>query len=160
MAKQYKSKLETCLLLGAVLFFSACVSGERISSLSPSVVQPVEGLGQLIVYRTSGFGFAITPTLSLDGQVLTNGENPAECINGGASLINLPAGNYEISMETEVKRSANVQVDGGKRTYVKCSISFGVIIGRPKFELIDSTVGETEVFKSDNLKLTGTYNMQ
>ncbi len=160
------------VLLSMIMLVSGCVVfpeiGPDISTLNPSQIQPKEGFGQIIIYRPGRVleseNWGSVPEIRIDGKTLVETERSVQhtlCVFYGAHLINVPTGAYDISLN---KWSLNddykltVHVESNRRYYVRCGLKrgkiFGIIFhGDPVLEIIDSDVGEEEVFKSDAMKL-------
>ena len=161
MDNHISPKIPNILLLALLsAFLSACASGQSISATDIDSLAPEGELGQLVIYRTNILGAEITPKISLNGELLSNGETNAICISNGASFVNLPAGKHTLSMKTEVTREHTVEVKPRSRSFVECSVSgLGLILWRPRFETVDPIEGEEVVFRSGKIRLTGTYHI-
>jgi len=46
--------------------------------------------------------------------------------------------------KTEAKSEVPIKIEFGKVYYVRCSISMGAFVGRPKVELVDNARGKRE----------------
>lgn len=132
----------SCVLL------SACASGVKFAELDKDSVQIQPGKSQIVVYRTEIFGAAFQPTVYIDGV-------PAgKCAPKGVFVVDVSAGKYDISATTETESRIQVQAPDNGRVYVKCSITFGVLAGRPKFDMVNANIGKAE---SNELSFTGRY---
>jgi hypothetical protein len=162
MIKTTISHMPKIILLGATLLISACTApGLKISSFDPITLQPQGELGQLVIYRTNEDGIKIpSREIKIDEQTLTDGLKKTRCVLWGATLINLPAGKYEVEMDALYVEEIEVTVEANKRTFVKCWEDSGILAGGPHLDLIDPGTGALEVFQSEVMGLTGIFELE
>ena len=44
----------------------------------------------------------------------------------------------------EAKSEIPIKIEFGKEYYIRCSVTMGALVGRPKLEIIDDTIGRRE----------------
>jgi hypothetical protein len=138
----------TTLLSLAFALLTGCVSsGMKHAELKASLPALKSDEGRVYFYRNSSFvGAAVQPDIQLSG-VTVGTSKP-----GGFFVVDRPAGKYQASASTEVERSLSFTLGGGETKYVRTSPSFGVLVGRINFELVNAPEAESEL---DSLHLTG-----
>jgi hypothetical protein len=99
---------------------------------------PAAGKGQIVVFRPSSMGFAIKCTVRENGAMI--GRVGA----GKYYVVEVDPGLHNLTAKTEKTDTVAVQVEPDERSYVKCGITMGVMVGRPN--LSPST--EEEFLKS------------
>lgn len=125
-----------------------CASGTAIKDTKEASAAIPAGMGRVVVYRTGMMGSAVQPTVAVDGV------KKGVCQPNGAFFANVAPGDRVVSAATEVKRETVVRVERGQSAYVRCSIGFGLMVGRPHLEVVPPAKGKSE---SDKLVLTGKY---
>lgn len=115
---------------------SACATGP---TMQETRAEPVAAeMSRITIYRPSVFGTAIQPMVYLNG-------NPTQrCQPRGAFSVDVPRAIHRISASTEVEKAVRIDTTNASQAYVKCSIGFGILAGRPHFEVVDSKVGKAE----------------
>ena len=128
---------------------SGCATGPKISE-SGAIKQAVpKGKSQIIVYRTALLGAAVQPTVLLDGQP------KGTCVPNGAFNEFVAPGPHQLSATTEVTETITVNAPAERTVYVKCSIWFGFLIGRPAWEEVPASMGANEI---QSLSFTGAIS--
>lgn len=79
-------------------------------------------------------------------DVYANNDLVCHLIRGGYCLYYAKPGEVEFWGKTESKGSITIDVKSGKEHYVKGSLSFGLLVGRPNFSLVE----EQEAMKDIN----------
>lgn len=134
--------------LAAALAVSACASGTPMSS-APEAAAPIPaGKGRIVVYRTQVMGAAIQPAIEV------NGRPTGKCTPKGAFSVDVNPGGSTVAMTTERREEISVAVKEGQTSYVRCGVTFGVLIGAPDLEWVQETVGQSE---SAPLAFTGRH---
>ena len=100
------------------------------------------GMARLFVYRTALVGCAIQPA------VKANDESVGKAVPGGFFYVDRPAGDYEISVTTEVRRSIEVTLVSGNVRYVRLEMKLGFPVGYVRPVLVDAGVGAQEIQKT------------
>lgn len=134
-----KATLRAVAALAAVLLIAACASGPKFSEVSGSIPTLGADQGRIYFYRTSTLGAAIHPTINLNG-VAVGSSQP-----GGFFFVDRPPGDYEVVMGTEVERKVTFTLAAAEVRYLRTSISFGILVGRPQAELVPPAEGAKEV---------------
>lgn len=121
---------------------------ENIESIAPQEDEFIEGVDYAVlnVYRYSGAGSLISYDLYLGDTVI------CRVMNSFKTTLHINKdGMNTLWAKTEAKDEIPVKLEFGKTYYLRCSISMGAIVGRPKLELIDAKTGKVE-FESFNAK--------
>lgn len=132
--------------ISVATLLAGCASGPKISESGAITTSVPKGKSQVIVYRDGILGAAMQPAVTLDGQEV------GRCIPNGAFNVYTTPGKHELSATTEVTRGIMIATVSGRTTYVRCSIGFGVMVGRPNFEEVPAAVGAGEI---QSLTFTG-----
>jgi len=101
----------------------------------------------LNVYRYSGTGALVGYDLHLGDSTICRVKN-----NFKTTLYIKKDGLNTLWAKTETKSEVPIDVKMGKTYYLRCGITMGAFVGRPKLELIDSRTGKAEFqsFKAKN----------
>ncbi len=134
------------LVLGALLV-SACASGPKFSEVQQSISALPDGNARIFFYRTQVFGAAIQPSIIL------NQEKVGSCEPGGVFYKDVEPGKYEASVATEVERRLTLVIGPGEEKFVRCYISFGIIVGRGNLELVNPAEAKEDI---QDLSYTGS----
>ncbi len=102
---------------------------------------PSDGQSKLVLYRTSFGGFALQPSIFVDGR------NVANCVPGRATTLNVAPGTYRVTAKTLSEKELTVTVPEGGTAYVKCSISVGLVVGGAKLVSVPATEAAPKVAK-------------
>ncbi len=132
----------------ATITLAGCATGPKQSQLTASQTAAGEGKSQLVIYRTGLLGAAVQPA------VRVNGRNTGKCTPKGVFYVDVLPGQNTIAATTEVETTLNVDVLPGKITYVRCRIGIGILIGRPKFNVVSPSTGRMAI---KSLSFTGKY---
>ena len=91
------------------------------------------------VYRSSGQGALVSYDLHLGDETICRvSSNFCESIKIDKEGLN------SLWAKTETKSEVPIKIEFGKVYYVRCSISMGAFVGRPKVELVDNARGKRE----------------
>lgn len=128
------------LLVGFVaLGLGACATGPDYDEYRDNLPDLAPGEGRIFVYRTAMFGLANQPSVEL------NGETVGEAVPEGFFFVDVSPGAHTITCETEVTRSAEVEVEAGGTYYVRLNAKLGVVGNRIEPELVNASVGAREI---------------
>ncbi|MGQ1948700.1 hypothetical protein ACT3CD_16535 [Geofilum sp. OHC36d9] len=99
------------------------------------------------VYRYSGAGALVSYDLFLGDSVICRVRN-----NFKKTIHIKKDGLNSLWAKTEAKSEVPIDVIMGKTYYLRCGITMGAFVGRPKLELVDSKTGKSEFesFKAKN----------
>lgn len=140
--------LGTVILVLGALLVSACASGPKFSEVEQSISALPDGNARIFFYRTQiVMGAAIQPSIIL------NQEKVGSCEPGGVFYKDVEPGKYEASVATEVERRLTLVIGPGEEKYVRCYISFGILIGRGNLELVNPAEGKADI---QDLSYTGS----
>ena len=96
--------------------------------------------GRIIVYRSdSPFGAGLQPAIKVNGVKI------GDSVPNSFVYVDRPAGDYEISTSTEVKRSLSVTLAPQETKYVKTTVSMGFLVGHVSPELVDEATGKAAI---------------
>jgi hypothetical protein len=110
------------------------------------MINPEEG--RIYFYRKANlFGSGIQPSVYL------NGKKVGRSVPGGFFFVDRPAGNYEVLLSTEVDKKLTFTLDKGQIRYVRMSVGLGILVYRVYPELVDPSIGESEM---QELRYIGT----
>jgi hypothetical protein len=91
------------------------------------------------VYRSSGQGALISYDLHLgDSTICRITSNFCKSIKINKDGLN------SLWAKTETKSEVPINIELGNVYYVRCSVSMGAFVGRPKVEIVDNTTGKRE----------------
>lgn len=89
------------------------------------IAPPAKGEGQVVFFRPSAMGMAISCNIREDGKMLgtTN--------NGRYWVLQTTPGVHKYTTKSEAVDTVNVNVESDETTYIKCKIAAGIMAGRP-----------------------------
>lgn len=122
---------------------------ENIENYAPKVEEEVlldVDYAIINVYRHSGTGALVNYDLHLGDSVICRVRN-----NYKTTLHIKKDGLNSLWAKTESKCEVPIDIKLGKTYYLRCSLTMGAFVGRPKLELIDSKTAKAE-FESFNAK--------
>lgn len=100
----------------------------------------------LYVYRYSGTGSLIGYDLHLGDSIIGRVKN-----NYKHEFHIKKDGRNTLWAKTEAKAEVPINIEIGKTYYLKCSITMGMMVGRPQLQLLDKETGKLE-YQSFNAK--------
>jgi hypothetical protein len=136
------TKVVTVLFLAAGLALVGCASGPKLGDLKEKIPRLTPDRGRVYFYRNAllGFGSAIQSDIKL------NGENVGKCEANGVFFIDLPPGDYHVSVASEVERTLNFALEKGEEKFVRCYLKPNfVTTGHLIVELVDPTEARDEM---------------
>ena len=93
----------------------------------------------LHIYRNSGVGALVNYDLYLGDSVICRVNNKwKKTIKINKDGLNT------LWARTEAKRELPINIKFGNEYYIRCSVSMGAFVGRPKLELVDNQTGRVE----------------
>ena len=131
--------IRASLCVAACCALAACATGPKFADVQATLPKVPDGDGRVYFYRTQVFGAAVQPTIWLNGQKV------GDCAPQGVYVRDLPAGSYNVHVETEVERELTFTLGAGEEKFVRCYISMGIFIGHGNLELADPTEARDEV---------------
>jgi hypothetical protein len=128
--------LRALVIAAASILAAGCATGPSFNEMKSKIPALGKDTGRVFIYRDSSFGAAMQPQIAINGK--TVGTSRAN----GFFFVDLPAGEHRVSAATEVERSLTLALAGGQTRYVRAYISFGLVVGRINFDLVNPEAGE------------------
>lgn len=125
------------LLLSAALV--GCASGPKYAEIKNTIPELRPELGRIYFYRSSAMGAAVQPNILLNGQVV------GEMVPRGFFYVDRAPGSYVASAKTETETTLKISLEADQTRYVRGSISFGIVVGRPNMELVNASEAMQEI---------------
>lgn len=121
---------------------------EDVYNLKPVNEEIIPGIDYAIlnIYRYGGSGALVSYDLHLGDSVICRVTNSYK-----TTLHIAKDGLNTIWAKTESKSEVPVKLEFGKTYYLRCGITMGAFVGRPKLELVDPKTGKQE-FESFNAR--------
>jgi hypothetical protein len=139
------SNLTRVALLSLIATLAGCASGPSYKSVSASIPPVAEQQGRIYVYRVTTAGAAIQP------DVYLNKSKIGSAVPQGFFYVDRPAGDYEVTTTTELKKSLTLHLDEGETRYVRLGISMGVFAGHVYPELVEEKMALKELNKTKSV---------
>lgn len=133
-----RSPFRTLLMMVVVLALAGCATQgvpykEQEAKLPPLAASD----GRIFVYRSSSLGFAVQPTVYLNGAAI------GTAVPNAVYFVDRPKGTYEITASTEVEKKVTFVLDPAEVKYVRLTPTFGLLVGR----IVPELVGKDEAAK-------------
>ena len=138
--------------LAVACALSPSVATAAEGAATPVVIAaPAKGQGQVVFFRPSAMGMAISCNIRENGKMMgtTN--------NGRYFVLATTPGVHKYTTKSEATDTLTVNVEPDETTYVKCKIAAGIMAGRPN--LTPSSKEEFDT-KSAKLKLGDPEKME
>lgn len=133
-------QLRTIILVGITLFMIGCSSSAVTIHDSYTLPEVKYDKGLVYFYRPKKMtGAAISYDVHWNAQTI------GAIKNGTFFHTYVDPGMQTFWAKTEAKKQVILNIETGKTYYVRCRIGFGVLVGRPKFEVVNEAVGRVEV---------------
>ena len=122
-------RFKTLMLIGALCGAAVPVpmaGGVALArEAAPAIPPPPAGMGQVVFYRSSRMGFAISCRVKEGDQVVNR-------LPPGKYFIHVTTpGAHEYTVRSEATDLLRVEVEEGETQYVRCAIGMGIGVGRP-----------------------------
>lgn len=114
----------------------------EIHELKPgrAVEPPPPGLARLVFYRTAEMiGALIKP------KVIINHQKTGKAVRKRAWWVDLPPGDYRLSLSTEVKQQIDFRAEAGQVVFVRTRPRTGVAVARLTPEVVPRAEAETDL---------------
>lgn len=125
-------------------------SAEEAPAAPVVIPAPPAGKSQVVFWRPSAMGMAISCNIREDGKMLGTTNNGRYWV-----LVTTP-GPHKFTTKSEATDTLNTELEADETAYVKCKIGMGIMAGRPN--LSPSTKEEFDA-KSAKLKLSDPEKM-
>ncbi|MDR2926684.1 MAG: hypothetical protein LBV41_00540 [Cytophagaceae bacterium] len=110
-----------------------------IAKAEKTTIHPEADYALLHIYRLGGTGFLVNYDLLLNDEMIwrtgSNKKTTVKVFKEGVGTLRAT---------TEAKREISVNIVFGKEYYIRCGIATGIMIGRPRLEIVDATLGRME----------------
>jgi hypothetical protein len=93
----------------------------------------------LHIYRCNGEGFLVNYDLHLGDTVICRVKNKWK-----KTIKIKKDGLNTLWAKTEAKEELPINIEFGNEYYIRCSITMGAFVGRPRLEIVDKEMGEAE----------------
>jgi hypothetical protein len=144
MTKLYRSLF---FGVGVALLVAGCASGPQYKEVAASIPTLSADQGRIYFIRSSSMeGAMLQPEIKLNSEVVGHSQV------GGFFFVDKPAGQYTVSIKTEVEKTVSFALTAGQTRYVRSSVSMGFLVGHVAPMLEDSEEASEEV---KDLKYTG-----
>jgi hypothetical protein len=133
------------IAFAASLSLTGCgsASSTTASELQPPEYQPDETCALFHIYRSGSIaGSAIGYDLYFDNEFVYRVTNKSKI-----TIRIVSEGIHTLWAETESKTELPIEVKFGNEYYIKCGIGMGVLVGRPKLDLVHNETGWNEYSK-------------
>ncbi len=124
-------RFKTLMLIGALcgaavpMQFAGAGGAALAREAAPAIPPPPAGMGQVVFYRSSRMGWAISCRVK-EGEQVVNRLPP------GKYFIHVTTpGAHEYTVRSEARDLLRVEVEEGETQYVRCAIGMGIGLGRP-----------------------------
>ena len=108
-----------------------------------NIASPAPGKGQVVFYRKGGMlGAAISCAVHEGGIKLTS------LPPGRFAVVEVDPGVHNFSVKSEATDTIRIEIQSGQTAYASCHVTMGIVAGRPKLE-----VSNTTAFFADGQKL-------
>jgi hypothetical protein len=116
---------------------TGCASGPTFVEMEAQMPALRADTGRIYVLRDGTLGLAVQPDVRIDGVVVGTAKP------NGFFYVDRPAGTCTITARTESEAKLVVSFSPGETKYVRFSIGFGIVVGRPHLDLMDASEGRS-----------------
>lgn len=135
-------KIVLYVLLVVTALLTGCSTGPKFSEVKDRIPALKTDMGRIYFYRDDSlFGAAIQPSIRLNNEIVGVSKP------GGFFYVDAKPGKHEAICATEVTRKAVFTLEAGQTRYIKTSVGLGIIAGRVYPELVENSLGESEVMQ-------------
>jgi len=111
----------------------------KIKENKISIVDSTWNYAKLFVYRQGGVGALVGYDLYLGDSVICRVKS-----NSKQEIKITKKGMNTLWAKTEAKAEVPIDIEFGREYYLRCSMGMGVMVGRPKLQLVDRMQGKLE----------------
>jgi hypothetical protein len=101
------------------------VSAEPVVATPVAIPAPQAGMSQVVFFRPSGMGMAISCNIREAGKMLGTANN------GRYFVLATTPGLHKFTTHGETTDELTIQTEPDETAYVKCKIAMGIMSGRP-----------------------------
>ena len=131
----------------AALVLAGCATGPKFAEVKSAIPALSTDSGRVFFYRSANpIGSGIQPDVKLNGKVVGSSKP------GGFFFVDVPPGDYEIVLSTEIDKKLTLALAKGQQRCVRMSVGLGVIVYRVYPELTERAVCDSEI---EGLSYTG-----
>lgn len=132
--------VSTCDRITAkILKIQDSVELSKIKDRKIALVDSTWNFAKLYVYRPSGAGFLLGYDLYLGDSVICRVKNKSK-----QEIKIKKKGMNSLWAKTEAKSEIPIDIEFGREYFLRCTMGMGIMIGRPKLQLIDGMQGRYE----------------
>ena len=132
-------------MTASLILLSSCGSKSAVSS-SAGVTQSYQlsdDCALLHIYRPGSMvGMAVSYDLKLNDEVVFRVKNKSK-----TTIKITNEGMKKLTAKTEATSELSIDVKFGQEYYVQCGVEMGVVVGRPKLDIVDNTKGKSDFVK-------------
>jgi len=129
----------------ALAILAGCASGPGFKDVSSKIPPVSVDNGRIFFYRVAAMGAAVQP------DVMLNKQKVGSAVPQGFFYADRPAGDYEVTTTTEIKKSLTFHLDAGQIRYVRLNIGMGFFVGHVYPELVEDSAGSREIEKTKSI---------
>lgn len=144
-------RLLSATLAVATPFWPGYAAPTQEVAAAPVIIPPPPaGMSQVVFFRPSAMGMAISCNIRENGKMLgtTN--------NGRYWVLTTTPGPHSFTTKSEATDTLNIEAEADETQYVKCKIAMGIMAGRPNLspstkEEFDSKAGKIKLGDPDKM---------
>lgn len=132
-----KAAAKVALAAGFLALLSSCADPGNITvaELAPKKMEVRAGESQIVIYGKTPTGI---------GVFVDDAPTGAKC-GYGVFLVDVSPGEHVVSAFTESRSSAVVNAPEGGRVYVRCTLSSGFFVRRPRLRVVVEAAGKSAI---------------
>jgi hypothetical protein len=134
------SKALMLSILTVIALAGCATTGPRLTEIEARIPPLPADQGRIYFYRKSiFFGDGLRPPVKLNGQEV------GKPVPDGFFFVDRPAGDYVVSVSTEVERNLPFTLASHEERFVRFEATMGVLIGHISPELVDRNEALSEM---------------
>ncbi|WP_157218834.1 DUF2846 domain-containing protein [Flavisphingomonas formosensis] len=114
-----------CAMAGGTALAEPATDSAPAAGAPVVIPPPPAGMSQVVFFRPSAMGMAISCNIRENGKMLgtTN--------NGRYWVLTTTPGAHKFTTKSEATDELNMEAEADETSYVKCKIGMGIVAGRP-----------------------------